>query len=153
MRLHAPATAILALAAALAASPASMAAEPIDVVIDHAKVIHAPEGTSTLVVGNPLIADTSIQRNNVIVLTGKSFGTTNLLALDSQGKTIREMIVRVRGQEQNLVTVHRGVERESYSCAPVCEQTLKLGDSSDYFSGVGGQYGARNTYAQSQGDR
>ncbi|WP_188408395.1 pilus assembly protein N-terminal domain-containing protein [Agaricicola taiwanensis] len=120
----------------------------VTVVVDRALVIPAPQGTTTLVVGNPAIADTSIQRNNVIVLTGKSYGTTNLIAIDSSGKTIEEMLVTVRSPEDSVVTVHRGTERESYSCRPTCERTLRMGDSPAFFDQVGAQFGARNGFAQ-----
>lgn len=120
----------------------------ITVIIDRATLISAPEGTSTLVVGNPAIADTSIQRNNVIVLTGKSFGTTNIVAIDSSGKTIKEILVSVRSPDDQVVTVHRGVERESYSCMPKCERTIRLGDSQPFFDLAGAQTGARNGLAQ-----
>lgn len=131
-------------AAALFGIVGQAQAETIEVQMDYAKVIRAPEGTATLVVGNPAIADTAIQRNNIIVLTGKSYGTTNILALDVDGATIEEMTVTVTGKDEATLTVHRGMQRESYSCAPTCEQTLRLGDSADHFSKVSGQFGARN---------
>lgn len=123
-------------------------AENLTVVVDRALILPAPAGTSTLVVGNPAIADTSIQKNNVIVLTGKSYGTTNIVAIDSSGKTIKEMLVTVRSPDDKIITVHRGVERESYSCTPKCEQTLRLGDSAQYFGQVGAQSTTRNGFAQ-----
>jgi Flp pilus assembly secretin CpaC len=136
---------------ALLASGQHAAADPtetVTVVVDRAMIIPAPQGTATLVIGNPAIADTSIQRNSIIVLTGKSYGTTNLVAIDSSGKTIKEMLINVRSPEDKVITVHRGVERESYSCMPNCERTLRMGDSPDFFNGVGAQFGARNGFAQ-----
>ena len=45
---------------------------------------------------------------------------------------------------RDFVVVYRGVERETYSCAPDCERRLTLGDSPVYFSDVLAQSGARN---------
>ena len=52
--------------------------------------------------------------------------------------------VQVVGPSRSdLVIVYKGVERESYSCAPDCEKRLTLGDSSNYFSGILTQSGSR----------
>ncbi len=138
------------LAAALMSAPASHARETLEVVVDRAAVIRAPAGTATLVVGNPLIADTSIQPGGVIVVTGKSYGITNFVALDATGALVMDMTVNVRAPDERVVTVHRGVRRESYSCTPVCERTLRIGDDEAFFNQVGGQFGTRNTLSQGQ---
>ena len=43
-----------------------------------------------------------------------------------------------------LVVVYKGIERESYSCAPDCERRITLGDSPAYFNATLAQTGARN---------
>src|SRR4051794_41946024 len=93
---HAGVRAALA-AAAFAVGIASAYAEPSDdlitVNIDRAKVIQLPERTATVIVGNPIIADvTMLKRSNRMVLTGKGFGETNLIALDSSGNAIGESV-------------------------------------------------------------
>jgi Flp pilus assembly secretin CpaC len=55
--------------------------------LDQAKVLKLPEKTATLVVGNPLIADVAVQPGGIMVVTGKSYGVTNLVALDRGGAT------------------------------------------------------------------
>ena len=37
-------------------------------------------------------------------------------------------------QGHDLVVVYRGVDRESYSCAPECEPRITLGDTPNYFN-------------------
>jgi hypothetical protein len=44
--------------------------------------------------------------------------------------------------------VQRGMERETYSCAPNCQPTLSLGDVPRHFDSVGGQSTARNGLAK-----
>jgi Flp pilus assembly secretin CpaC len=141
--------AVLIIAAA-ASSPAS-AAEAISVVLDQARIAKVPDHTTTIVVGNPLIADISIQAGGTMVVTGKGYGVTNLIALDRAGKVLAEQLVRVESATDS-VTVYRGIGRESYSCSPNCERRITLGDTPDYFKDTLGETGDRNTRAQqSQG--
>jgi hypothetical protein len=121
--------------------------EPVSVMIDHAKVLRLPERTQTVIVGNPIIADVSVQKNGVLVLTGKSYGRTNLIALDNGGILIAESMISVQAPSDAVVTVQRGLDRESYSCTPSCQPSLLLGDANKYFSEVGGQAGQRNSLA------
>jgi len=140
----------------LASSASSFAAEhaalsePVTLMIDHAKVLRLPERTQTVVVGNPIIADVSVQKSGVLVLTGKSYGRTNLIALDGGGALIAESMISVQAPSESLVTVQRGLDRESYSCTPSCQPSLLLGDANKYFSEVGGQAGQRNSLATGQ---
>jgi len=117
---------------ALAISISSARAEVINVTMDQAKLARVPGQTATLVVGNPLIADVSVQAGGAMVVTGKGYGTTNIIALDRAGKVIFDKLVRVKGPLDNVV-VYRGISRESYSCAPYCERRITLGDSPEYF--------------------
>lgn len=144
----AQALALVVLAGAPGVFPsASRANEIISVTVDHAKILRLPEKTSTIVLGNPFIADVALQKSGVVVVTGKSFGTTNMLALDASGNVIAESAIRVNSANDATVVVQRGVERETYSCAPRCEPALRLGDSSGFFSTVGGQAKARTGLA------
>jgi len=130
-----------------AALPAASAAEAINVILDQARISKIPEHTSAIVVGNPLIADVSIQAGGVMVVTGKGYGVTNLIALDRTGKVIGEQLVQVKSPVDSIV-VYRGIARESYSCAPDCERRITLGDTPDYFDATLNQTGSRNSRAQ-----
>lgn len=127
-------------------------ADTVNVAIDKAKVMRLPQGVATIVIGNPLIADASLQRGGVLVVTGKGYGATNLLALDRDGRIVVDKTVRVEGPPgRSLVVVYRGVDRETYSCAPECEPRITLGDSEKFFTANMGQSGSRNGAAQSSG--
>lgn len=135
---------------ALFASVFSMAAyaEPdaVNVALDRATILRLPAKVATIVIGNPAIADGSLQAGGLLVVTGKGYGATNLLALDRQGDTLAEYTVNVIGpQDDNKVVVYRGVERETWNCAPQCEHSVVLGDSSAYFNAASGQILSRNT--------
>jgi hypothetical protein len=143
-------SALVVLLSATMPAAMSLANDRIDTVavsVDHAKVIRLPERTQTVIVGNPAIADVTVQRNGVLVVTGKSFGVTNLIALDAAGAMVAESRVSVRAATDAVVTVQRGMERESYSCDPRCQPSIQLGDSQKFFSETAGMSAQRNQIA------
>jgi Flp pilus assembly secretin CpaC len=143
--------ALLACSPALAqSSTRSSSIETVDVRVDHAKVVKLPEKVQTVIVGNPAIADVTVQKNGVLVVTGKSYGVTNLIALDAAGVMLAESHISVQAKTESVITVHRGADRETYSCAPNCQPSLQLGDSAKYFEGIGGQVSRRNQMATEQ---
>lgn len=120
---------------AVAAAAPAFAAAPIPLAIDRATVIKLPERAATVVIGNPLIADLSLQRGGLAVITGKGYGATNVIVLDKQGAVLAEHTIEVKGPTDPTVVVYRGVTRQTYSCTPGCERRLTLGDTGiDYFS-------------------
>ena len=105
----------------------------IAVYVDQAKLVKLPAKVSTIVVGNPLIADVTLQSGGIIVVTGKGYGATNFIAMDRNGEVLVDRQIQVEGPTDQLVTVYRGVDRESYSCVPVCQRRITLGDGREYF--------------------
>ena len=132
----------------LATTAAAGATDLIKVMLDQAQVMKLPEHVATIVVGNPLIADVAVQAGGTMVITGKGYGRTNIIALDRGGKVLAEHAVQVRGPADDVVVVYRGVERESYSCTPQCERRITLGDTPTFFATALGQTGTRNSLAQ-----
>jgi hypothetical protein len=139
--------------AARAAGPVYQSGDTIKVYLDQARLLRLPEGTATLVVGNPLIADVAVQSGGTMVVTGKGYGNTNLVALDRNGAVVLEHQVEVQGPQGSTVVVYRGVERETYSCTPVCERRITLGDTQNFFAGTLMQSGTLNTQAQANQPR
>lgn len=106
----------------------------IRVEVDRARVVKIPDGAQTLVVGNPLIADvTMLKANQLMVVTGKSFGTTNLIVLDRTGSQVSESMITVVPPKGNFV-VQRGVHRESLSCQPICARAVDPADDVQYMT-------------------
>ena len=134
---------------AAGASPARAETSTIGVVLDQAKIARLPQGTATLIVGNPMIADvTMLKNNNTMVITGKSFGQTNLIAIDAAGSLIEEEQIQVAPSKAVLV-LQSGNSRISYACDPNCMPTVQLGDDDKTFKDVGEQISTRNGYASS----
>lgn len=119
--------------------------------VDQARILKLPERTATLVIGNPLIADAVVQPGGVAVITGKSYGATNLVALDRAGVTLLDSSLQVMGPADKIVLVYRGVERETYSCVPNCERRTTLGDSAGYFTANLNQLSTFGALAQGGG--
>jgi len=122
-------------------------ADVLRVTIDQAKIAKVPAGTATLVIGNPMIADVTMLKGGVgMVVTGKGFGQTNLIAIDADGNILDEKQLRVEPGNSVLV-VQRGDSRASYSCNPNCMPTVQLGDDEKVFGEAGGQIQAHNGFA------
>ena len=85
---------------------------PIAVNMDQAKLIRLPERAATIVIGNPLVADITLQPGGIIIVTGKSYGATNFVAMDRNGEVLLDRIILVEGAADPIVTVYRGIERE-----------------------------------------
>ena len=129
------------------AAVAELAADTIVVNVDQAKLVKLPGRISTLVVGNPLIADVTLQNGGIVVVTGKGYGATNFIAMDRAGEILMDRIIQVEGPTDQVVTVYRGVERESYSCMPVCQRRVTLGDGEAFFRAASEQANTLNSQA------
>src|SRR5713101_2271634 len=116
---------------------AALAEFPVDAIavnVDQAKLVRLPGRVSTIVVGNPLIADVTLQPGGIVVVTGKGYGATNFIALDRAGEIVVDRILQVEGPtDYQLITVYRGIEQNTYSCMPVCQRRVTLGDGGEYF--------------------
>jgi len=145
----------LAMAALLL--PANASAEPspdaIAVNVDQAKLVKLPARVSTIVVGNPLIADVSLQNGGIVVVTGKGYGATNFIAMDRSGEVLVDRVIQVEGPSDRLITVYRGADRESYSCMPVCQRRVTLGDSDTYFKAALDQSGTLSGQASNSANK
>ena len=126
---------------------AEVAPSSIAVNVDQAKLVKLPAKVSTIVVGNPLIADVTLQNGGVVVVTGKGYGSTNFIAMDRFGEILVDRQIQVEGPTEALVTVYRGVDRETYSCTPVCQRRVTLGDGDTYFKSVSEQANALSSQA------
>ncbi|ABA03572.1 conserved hypothetical protein [Nitrobacter winogradskyi Nb-255] len=132
-----------------ATAPAEVISEPISVNVDQAKLVRLPGPIATIVVGNPLIADVTLQPGGLVVVTGKGYGATNMIAMDRAGSIMVDRVIQVEGPSDQVVTVYRGLERESYSCMPICQKRVTLGDSAAYFKATMDQ--ASNLSSQAGG--
>jgi Flp pilus assembly secretin CpaC len=121
-------------AAALAAAPVK--AEDLVVNYDQSQLLHLQRPVAEIIIGNPTIADVSVQAGNLLVVTGKTFGITNIIALDAERNIIEERRVLVKRDEVKVVNLLRGANRQSYNCTPQCNPSVTVGDEVAYFDAI-----------------
>ena len=127
-------------------------ADTVSIRLDQAHIMQLPDRVATIVIGNPLIADATLQGGGVLVVTGKGYGSTNLVALDRAGRVLLSHTVQVLGASaQDMVVVYKGIERETYSCASDCERRITLGDGETYFRSAIDQAGSLSGQASAAG--
>ena len=116
-----------ALHAALVAAFATLATAQahaeagIEVVMNKARIVKLARAADTIVIGNPEIADASVQDATTIVLTGKGFGVTNMVILDAQGQPIVDEDIIVKRGTENTLRIYRRADVQTLSCSPYCE--------------------------------
>ena len=115
------------LAALVSASiiPAGVGAAGIEVTMNQAKIVKLARAADTIVIGNPAIADASVQDASTVVLTGKGFGVTNLVVLDEMGNPIIDEQVTVTRGTASTVRIYRRAQVQTLSCTPFCESSYK----------------------------
>ncbi len=126
-----------AIAAALTVAPVKAQANDLIVRYDQSTLLKLPRPVSELIIGNPSIADVAIQGGTMLVVTGKSFGVTNIIALDGEHNVIQDQRLIVVRDEARTVNLHKGGSRQSFNCTPNCNPTLTIGDDSTYFENIG----------------
>jgi Flp pilus assembly secretin CpaC len=99
----------------------------ISVFMNHARILKFDAPVSSVIVGNSEVADVTVSDPTTVILTAKSYGTTNLVILDKDGDAIIDKRIVVSVDEENSVRVFRQVERSVLTCSPICE---KQGDAS-----------------------
>lgn len=102
--------------------PAYAAEDVIRVFMDHARILKLDRMVSKVIIGNANVADVTVSDPQTIVLTGKSYGTTNLVILDQEGEAIVDERILVSVDEANTLRVFKQTSRSVYSCSPSCEE-------------------------------
>jgi Pilus formation protein N terminal region len=126
----------------------------ITVYADQAKILKVNGSPAAVVVGNPMIADVSIQ-GGVLAVHGRHFGNTNLIILDNKGNELVALQVNVIRADANNVEMFKGgaegkiVGKYSYICAPDCESVVMPGDDNEYNAAITGQISSKSKEALS----
>ena len=104
----------------------------VSVNVNMARILRIGSPAATVIIGNPGVADVTIQDPQTLVLTGRSYGHTNLIVLDSVGNPIADVIIRVVSSQAGFVTVYQGSARTTLACAPNCQPVIMLGDDTNF---------------------
>ncbi|MFN3669976.1 MAG: pilus assembly protein N-terminal domain-containing protein [Brevundimonas sp.] len=119
--------AALAAAAALCAPAAGMAqSASLNVEIDQARRVQLRGPAGSVIVGNPAIADVTVVDSNTLYITGKGYGVTEIVAVDSIGRTVfQSQIVVTAGDGAGRVRVWRGGQATEMACATSCSPSMR----------------------------
>lgn len=104
----------------------------VEVNVNLARILRINSPASTVIVGNPGIADVTIQDAQTLILTGRSYGVTNLIVLDPAGNPIVDTMIEVSQGNDDVVTVYQGMAKTSLSCDPDCQPMIMLGDDPSF---------------------
>ena len=115
---------------------------------DQAQLLRLPKPVAEIIVGNPSIADVSVQGGNLLVITGKTFGVTNVIALDAERNIIQDQRIMVE-RDQAVVNLHRGTERRTFSCTPQCQPNFTIGDDAEFFDVIKTQNNSKTKFSES----
>ena len=139
------------LTSGLALDTSQASAADLVVRYDQSQLLRLPRPATDLIIGNPSIADVTIQGGNLLVVTGKTFGVTNIIVLDSERNVIQDQRVVVQRDEASLVNLHKGNMRQSFSCTPTCSPTLTIGDDSQFFEMVSKHNSTKTSFSDGAG--
>ncbi len=108
-------TALFAFATVGVAAADSFHVEP-----NKTKPLRVRTPVASVAVGNPEIADISVHDANLILVTGRTFGRTNLILFDGEGRQIYAADLVVSDNAPGNVTIARAGQTQTYDCAPQC---------------------------------
>ncbi len=126
----------LGVIAVSAATPAQAGnTQNYTVELNKTEIVRLPGAASSIVVGNPKIADVTVQSSDLIFVVGRGYGETNLIVLDAGGNTMMNANLQVVNTlPRNGVRLYNGGARETYSCIPFCGPSPVLGDQGDFIA-------------------
>jgi Flp pilus assembly secretin CpaC len=143
--------------ALLAASLTLLAPSPVfaagmAIAMDQVRTVTFNAPVATVYVGNPAIADINMIDARHAFVIGKGFGSTNIVALDADGKQVSNTAVAVlagAGNAESTLVLNRGTQRVTYSCTSShCEAMAEPGDGKDAFEQISGQLAAHSDTAK-----
>lgn len=128
----------------------ALAGEALIVQTDKTQLISVSAEPGTVVIGNPSIADVTVNGKQIFV-HGHAFGDTNLLILDTNGNQIANFDITVAHANTNAMAMFKGqaggADRTSFTCAPLCEATMQVGDPPAYTTSIIGVDQAKQEFA------
>jgi Flp pilus assembly secretin CpaC len=122
---------IALLAAALFAAPVAAAAQSgaLNVEIDRSARVQLRGAASSVIVGNPQIADVTVVDANTLFIVGKGYGVTEVVAVDGVGRTLFQREVVVTGGSTGTVRVWRGAQATEMACSASCSPSVRRAEA------------------------
>jgi len=120
---------VAAAAVVMAASVAD--ARDIRVALDQAFPVRLSEPAEGVAIGNPSIAGVSVQNDRFLFVTGRSYGSTNLVVVGTGGRVLYSGRVVVTPDETDVVMVTRAGDTARLECTPLCRPRPDIGDGAE----------------------
>jgi Flp pilus assembly secretin CpaC len=118
--------ALVALALLIAPTVAAAQSARLSVEVDQAARVQLRGPAGSVIVGNPLIADVTVVDSNTLYITGKGYGVTEIVAVDTMGRTVfQSEVVVTAGSGSGRVRVWRGGQATEMACAASCSPSLR----------------------------
>lgn len=111
-------------------------AQQVTVETNKSKPLRINGKASSVVIGNPNVADVAVHSENLLFITGRTFGSTNLLIFNEAGEQLYSGDIVVTSNTQSFLTVNRAGQNNTYDCAPHCRSVLAVGDEPEYFQNL-----------------
>lgn len=140
----------VALALAAMVAPA-VAADPFKLKIDETVTLKLTSPANSVVIGNATVADVAVHDPLTLLITGKAFGSTNLIVLDRAGRTIYTNQLAVADSANDDITIIRAGGSYTYSCIDKCRATPTVGDAPNHFSETMSTVTGKDASAQGSG--
>lgn len=115
---------------------------------DQSQLLRLPRPAAEVIIGNPSIADVALNGGNLLVVTGKTFGITNVIALDADRNVIQDQRVLVERDDRRVVTLMKGTSRSTFSCTPNCAPNLSIGDDKVFFDTILSHNGGKSRFSE-----
>ncbi len=98
----------------------------LNVEIDQAQRVQLRGPAGSVIVGNPAIADVTVVDANTLYITGKGFGVTEVVAIDTVGRTVfQSQVVVSDGSGSGRVRIWRGGQSTEMACGASCSATIR----------------------------
>lgn len=105
-------------------------AEALIVPLDHSTRLRVAGSASSVVVGNPAVADVTVVDSHTLFVSGRGYGVTDVVVLDVSGRTLFSTEVVVGVAHTGRVSVWRGPTRVDMACTPSCQPSIRSGGAS-----------------------
>jgi Flp pilus assembly secretin CpaC len=143
----------LAVIAGVVAGSNMVAADPITLTTDQVRLLTFKRPVKTVFVANPLIADITVIDSSRAFLQGKTLGTTQVIALDENGRETMNDQITVLNQPGTVVTLQRGKAQSTLNCMDErCQTTAIVGDAPEPFQQTLEQIQKSNTVKEQAGN-
>lgn len=120
--------AALAFGSIVLSAPALAQTRAVNVEIDGTTRVQLRGAASSVVVGNPAIADVTVTDANTLFIVGKGYGTTEVVVVDEIGRTLFQSPVVVSAPQSGQVRVWRGARVTEMACGASCAPSVRSVD-------------------------